>query len=172
MPFPRPTRTLLERMEWLADYWQWHFEFAHPAIKVGALETLLWNEIMQFSLLPRRTKLWWLELTQNGGNWAKLCRMLIVNGMYGGWQKRGMASTSKKQACIRFFRLLFLCTLKSNRRSCRSTSCPVSEPAEVNGLYGGGGGHDQPGEADGEAGQKRRSLWPEQNLNRWWFNML
>ena len=74
----------------------------------------------------------------------------------------------EKQAEIRFFRLLFLCTLKSNR----SLSCPVSEPAEVNGLYGGGGGHDQPGEADGEAGQERRSLWPEQNLNRWCYNML
>ena len=80
----------------------------------------------------------------------------------GGWRQH-----RKTGQYIKFFRLLFLCTLKSNRQSCRSRSCPVSEPAEVNGLYGGGGGHDQPGEADGETGQERRSLWPEQNLNRW-----
>ena len=111
MPFPRPTRTLLERMEWLADYWQWHFQFAHPAIKVGAVETLLWNEIMPFSLLPRRTKLWWLELTQNGGNWAKLCRMLIVNGMYGGWQERRIASTSKNKPKSGFLDFCFYALL-------------------------------------------------------------
>ena len=67
----------------------------------------------------------------------------------------------EKQANIRFFRLLSLCTLKSE------VVVQYREPAEVNRLYGGGGGHDQPGEADGEAGQERRSLWPEQNLNRW-----
>ena len=39
-------------------------------------------------------------------------------------------------------------------------------PAEVNGVYGGGLGHNQPGEADGETSQQRSSLWTEQYLNR------
>ena len=39
-------------------------------------------------------------------------------------------------------------------------------PAEVNGLYGVSASHNQPGEADWEASQQRRSLWTEQNLNR------
>ena len=126
--------------------------------------TLKWNYAIFSS--PQNDKTLVIRINSKRGQLGKVVSHADCKWDVWRLTRAGDGVNIEKHANIRFLRLLSLCTLKSE------VVVQYREPAEVNRLYGGGGGHDQPGEADGEAGQERRSLWPEQNLNRWWYNML